>query len=85
MRRVLRGFLITERLFVSPVAPHVTSAAGRDCLWFDGRLLHQMERPLTGNGYVGGTGTILFFVLLLGLAAYFLLRFSFKGSTANRP
>ena len=30
-------------------------------------------------GAVGGTATILFFVLFLGLAAYFLLRFSFKG------
>jgi hypothetical protein len=35
-------------------------------------------------GAVGGTATVLFFVLFLGLAAYFLLRFSFKAPTATR-
>ena len=45
---------------------------------------HQYDGHASFWGVVGGTATMLFFVLFLGFAAYFLLRFSFRGPKSSR-
>ena len=45
---------------------------------------HQYNGHASFWGAVGGSATMLFFLLFFAFVAYFLLRFSFKGAKSNR-
>jgi hypothetical protein len=45
---------------------------------------HQYNGHASFWGVVGGSATMLFFVLFFAFVAYFLLRFSFKGPKSGR-
>jgi hypothetical protein len=45
---------------------------------------HQYNGHASFWGVVGGSATMLFFVLFFAFVAYFLLRFAFRGPKSNR-